>query len=360
MSNRPQNFYYASQGNRQGPVTEAEFEALVSSGAIQDDSLVWNEAASDWMRLADYRQLAAKGFAHCSVSGKLGMVAEMVQFGDKFVSAEHKDAFFQSIKEGAPSNTGAIVDPQKLRELLDTEGYQTSAGSIIGRSFSLWKSNLGIAVGTIFVALAIGSMAGLIPILGWLATFFLQPHLIAGASRVLLLRFRGEPAPFEEMFSTFKTHYWRYVMAALVQLAMLIPVIVIAVVGSLTTVLGAGMANQGEFGSAEGAAGPLGALGFILIGVLVIVAMVLIIRITFMPLLIADKGVSVGDAFKLSWKATGMRFWTILASLIVLGVVAVSGVILLGVGLILTLPFAYIGTVIAYDDAFGQRSGARG
>lgn len=42
-------WYYAIEGTSHGPVSQAEFENLVSVGAIRSDTLVWQEGMEDWL-----------------------------------------------------------------------------------------------------------------------------------------------------------------------------------------------------------------------------------------------------------------------------------------------------------------------
>jgi len=108
-------WYYAINGQRQGPVIETEFERLVRDGVIRPDTLVWRQGMPDWV---PYSQVAPAGglgaavpvgaggtgdedTAICAVSGKRYPKREMIQYEGKWVSAEHRDAFFQRMREGA-------------------------------------------------------------------------------------------------------------------------------------------------------------------------------------------------------------------------------------------------------------------
>jgi hypothetical protein len=82
-----------------------------------------------------------------------------------------------------------------------------------------------------------------------------------------------------------------------------------------------------------------------LIFVVGIVAGVILIRMSFAPILMADKGLALGDALKLSWKASGMRIWTLIGAMIVLSIMAMTGMIALFVGVLLTMAFPYVGHV---------------
>lgn len=98
-------WFYTLNGQRQGPVTQAEFDKLIADGVIKSDSLVWREGMADWVSLAKSRSgdpaaNDADDTAACAVSGKRFPKREMIQYEGQWISAEHRDAFFQRIREG--------------------------------------------------------------------------------------------------------------------------------------------------------------------------------------------------------------------------------------------------------------------
>jgi uncharacterized RDD family membrane protein YckC len=107
----PMQWYYVVSGQRLGPVAQTEFEQLVRDGVIQADTLVWREGMAAWQPYAAVAPIAVTpaGGAEtgavgdtelCSVSGKRYPKREMIQFEGKWVSGEHRDAFFQRMREG--------------------------------------------------------------------------------------------------------------------------------------------------------------------------------------------------------------------------------------------------------------------
>lgn len=42
-------WYYAIEGSSVGPVSQDEFDALVSAGTIRNDTLVWQDGMEDWL-----------------------------------------------------------------------------------------------------------------------------------------------------------------------------------------------------------------------------------------------------------------------------------------------------------------------
>lgn len=124
------NWYYASQGRRVGPVDDTEFEALVETGAITPDTLVWNETLSKWTPYGALEQRATPPQAHqseqrqesrerpvvdfeqkraaCSQCGKQFAQDDMIRYQDVWVCAHCKPLFVQKLKEGADVS-GAMV-----------------------------------------------------------------------------------------------------------------------------------------------------------------------------------------------------------------------------------------------------------
>jgi len=123
------NWYYASQGRRVGPVGDMEFEALVETGAITQDTLVWNETLSQWTPYGALEQRTPaqapqpeqrqesrerpaveleQKKAACSQCGNLFAQDDMIRYQDVWVCANCKPLFVQKLKEGADV-TGAMV-----------------------------------------------------------------------------------------------------------------------------------------------------------------------------------------------------------------------------------------------------------
>jgi GYF domain 2 len=59
MSNRP--WFYASNGQQQGPFPEAQLRDLITRGTVRPDTLVWTEGMSGWQRASDIPGLVPGG-----------------------------------------------------------------------------------------------------------------------------------------------------------------------------------------------------------------------------------------------------------------------------------------------------------
>lgn len=103
------SWHYALGGQQKGPVSEDEFNSLVSTGTVRADTLVWKEGWAEW-RAYGTTQSSAGGTAVavapeadtavCAVSGRRRPKSEMLEFEGRWVSAEHKNEFFQRLREG--------------------------------------------------------------------------------------------------------------------------------------------------------------------------------------------------------------------------------------------------------------------
>ena len=51
MSNR--SWFYASNGQQQGPFPEAQLRDLITRGTVRADTLVWSEGMAGWQKAAD-------------------------------------------------------------------------------------------------------------------------------------------------------------------------------------------------------------------------------------------------------------------------------------------------------------------
>ncbi|MDX2186140.1 MAG: RDD family protein [Opitutaceae bacterium] len=99
-------WYYASNGGRQGPVSDEELAQLVATSVVTDQTLVWKQGMGTWQPYGEVKPAvgaapsAAGDTAVCAMSGKTYPKSEMIEHEGRWVSAEHRDAYFQRLREG--------------------------------------------------------------------------------------------------------------------------------------------------------------------------------------------------------------------------------------------------------------------
>jgi uncharacterized RDD family membrane protein YckC len=146
-------WYYAVNNERQGPITEAEFEKFVAEGRIKPETLVWRMGMTEWKPYSAVAAPApvapsAAGAAAsaeetevCAVSGKRYPKREMIQYEGKWISGEHRDEFFQRLREGV-TQPGTFVYgnfwPRFAAKFLD--------GLILGMAGMLINVALGLVL----------------------------------------------------------------------------------------------------------------------------------------------------------------------------------------------------------------------
>lgn len=100
---------YLDGNEQRGPVTEADFEALVRSGKIGDDTLVWREGMANWQTYAQVKAPAAASSAAppagagqvvCAECGRTFPPDQVIRHGSVFICASCKPVFLQKLKEG--------------------------------------------------------------------------------------------------------------------------------------------------------------------------------------------------------------------------------------------------------------------
>lgn len=115
------DWYYAHQNEQRGPVSGSELLALERSGLLMPGTLVWKPGLASWQpwssvaaevraaagvaaatSSADAAGPVAGEVAVCAFSGQTRPISLMVKYGDRWVALEHKEAFLQSLREGAP------------------------------------------------------------------------------------------------------------------------------------------------------------------------------------------------------------------------------------------------------------------
>ena len=97
-------WYYANAGSRIGPVTPETFESAVNNGPVKPETLVWSKDLPEWQPYST----VAVDTAVCAASGGRYWQRDMVPYEGKFISAEHKEQYFQRLREGVQQPSGMV------------------------------------------------------------------------------------------------------------------------------------------------------------------------------------------------------------------------------------------------------------
>lgn len=98
------DWYYVVDGQKAGPVSDAEFEALIQSQKVMPETMVWCEGMADWKTLAEIRPNTppplAQSAATCVECGKTFPISDVIFLNKSWVCASCKPIFLQRMAEG--------------------------------------------------------------------------------------------------------------------------------------------------------------------------------------------------------------------------------------------------------------------
>jgi len=109
------DWYYSREGQRLGPIEEADFHQKIESGEIHRETFVWRQGMESWQKYGElyYGESYQSGAAEypCYECGRSFPMDEMVRHYQYMVCAECKPVFFQRLQEGAilPGMMGYMV-----------------------------------------------------------------------------------------------------------------------------------------------------------------------------------------------------------------------------------------------------------
>ena len=183
-------------------------------------------------------------------------------------------------------------------------------GRAVSRGWALVRDNMPMLVGASVLAWLITC----VPLVGQLLGFVVMGSL----DYMFLRRIRGEEVQLGDVFAGFNIAFAHLVLAGLVS-------------GLLTGV---------------------GLVLCILPGIYLAVGYV------FTLPLVIDKKMDFWPAMEVSRRVVHHHWWSMLALLIVIGLIAMAGVLVCIVGLFISIPVATAALMSVYEDLFGQQAAA--
>lgn len=316
------DWYYAIDGKRVGPVTEANFAQLVANGVIGDDTLVWHKGMTEWTR---WEAVAPQ--TNLPPAERLNTVPG---FGS------------EQAETGAGESDGWTTEA--FWTLLQQNGFTTSVGGCLGRAWQVYKSAFWPCFGVTLLGYFVLFVVGMIPLVGLLSSFFATPQITAGIFLYFASRSRGETPGVETLFSGYSRGFASLAGLGVMQLVIaIVPAVIIGV-----TLASMGLLDEQMPSDLSGAA-VVG--GGAVIAVMVLVMMVIYLRLMLAPLVIIDMGATLGEAMKLSWRIVGQRFWTVVGLAIILMLMAFGGMLALFIGFLFVMPMYPAVFAQLYEDA---------
>jgi GYF domain 2 len=358
------NWYYVEAGQQVGPVDDAGLDALVATGKITSETLVWRDGMANWTAYGAARPAAMGGpgvipggEAVCAECGQMFPVNDTIQIGGARVCANCKPVFVQKMREGVstqPTGTSAYVTEDQAL----ARDYHLDIGRSLERGWGAFTANAGIMVATalvlgilLVVVGTIGRIANsIVPLSSSVISILTWPALSAGFALFALKALRGETVGVGDGFSGFGPRYWQLVLMGLVQFLINM---VCAVPGAIVAALMvAGSAAAIRSGGARALMG--GAMVGVVLAVLLIVVLLVIVNSLwlFAPLLIMDKGYDFWPAMQLSRRMVAKRLGGTILFYFVAWILNVLGVCACLVGTLVTAPLYMNMKAVVFEDNF--------
>jgi len=354
------SWYYADDGQQTGPITEEELEALVKSGKIADQTLVWQEGMANWQPYGTVKPAAvaappaASGMPHlttgavCRECGKTFPAGEVIRYGDAFVCAACKPIFIQRLREGA--GPGGRGEGTATEEEVVAREYEVDIGGCFSQGWDLFKANAGLMIGATVLVYLVVLVANVIPYLSYVLSLVFNGPLLGGLWCFYIRKARGEEASVGDAFSGFGPRFMPLMLTNIVSGILaglcIVPGIAVLIVGVMTA---------GGFRGGPSQMGVPLLVGGGLLLVLGIVGTVYLSTIWFYALaLVADKGLNFWAAMQLSRRVVAKHWWMNFLLIFVGGLLAGAGFLACVVGLLVTIPLYYAILTQHYQKVFGD------
>jgi uncharacterized membrane protein len=289
-----------------GPVSADQLRQWLAEGRVNGQTLICPEGQTEWKPLSTF-----------------------AEFGETLRTTP-------GLSPASASGGSSGVPPEAILG----RDYEVDIGGCITRSWDLVKQNLGPVVGIFLLVFVISAVINQIIGLAAGPTYrgiVLQRRVTPGGITIILATsFLGSPVYTILMAGLFK-YYLKLIRAE-------------------------GPTIGDAFAGFSPAAGQLILLGLVsgvltTIGYLLCVIPGIYLSVAWMfsiPLVI-DRNMSFWDAMELSRKVSSKHWFLLFALVLVLGLLAMSGLIACCLGVFVTMPIASVALMYAYEDIIGRQ-----
>jgi uncharacterized membrane protein len=188
-------------------------------------------------------------------------------------------------------------------------------GDYFKTGWELFKQYPGGFIGFFLVYMVIALILHLIPLWGWLLFFAVSPALIMGNFIVSAKLLQRQPPQFRDFFAGF--HFF-------------LPLLLLSLVTSILIAIG--------------------------LALLIIPGIYLAVAYLFSSCLVIDRRLDFWPAMELSRRTVNPLWFGIFTFMVLLVAINMVGALLLGLGLLVTVPLTYCALTAAYADLFGFQS----
>ncbi len=234
---------------------------------------------------------------------------------------------------------------QKLQNHL-ANGYEVKIGDYISRGWEIFKSNMGGYIGYFVLYGIIAVICNFIPLVNILSSIIITPCLMFGFHLVSNQISEKKVIPeFGTFFNGFQ-HVGKLALIALITLA-------VVIVCFLPAGISAGISAFSNMKDSTAMLTSLLSSSIPLLSIGVLVMLYFIVSWSFAGLIAVFHNKEAWAAMETSRKLISKNWFMMFLLIIVIGLISLSGVILLGFGLLFTIPLGVCCTYAAYEDIAG-------
>lgn len=310
------SWYYAEDGTQKGPITDDQFQAMVASGQIKSDTLVWRSGMPDWKTWGE-----VIGSSPPAAPESLGPATEPS-------TASGSD-------DSRPIDADAFLAGLRARG-----GYSIKIDAALSKGWDVVRGNFWPAVGITLLIFVIQGAMSQIPCVGAFGSLFLSGPLMGGLYYYFLLQVRGHPATINEAFAGFKQP--KFVSLMLTGLLVTLIQAAVTLILVLPVLFAVGFNPQNPE--------VIPPLFFLWLPIALIPAIYLNLIWQPVLLIVMDTDLSLWNAMEFSRRVVQMRFWSWLLLVVLLGLIAAAGFLALCIGLLVTMPLAVATLTAVWDD----------
>jgi len=336
-------WHYTKDGQAVGPIPFESLRQLAAQGELPDGTLVWTQGMPNWVPPSEVPGLANPNTPTASQTDATPAASDNPY--------------------AAPASAANLAVNPTTSELDDIPpgSEPLLIGTLISKSWNVFKNNIGIILGFGIVYLVIAIAASLIfasifpasgeaidiglgdrfaiqqseSVVAQILNNILGLFLALGAIRFGLNLFNGHDASIPDLFSQGRLLIRSIVATILVYLFAAI----VAIPGSAIIFASLNMGSGGDPNIALLAIGiPLALIPAIYVGT----------RLYFTQYCLVDRDRSTLDALSDSWALTKNNILRLILLFIVQVMIVLAGVLALVVGLIIAAPVVYLSSIAAY------------
>jgi len=352
------DWFYQNGKKRVGPIDDESFKEAIISGKINDTTLISKSGMKGWQRFAEIRihpdissilpnLETGKQLVICANCNKTYPVTELIVYDNKHICPNCKPEFVQRLKEGAPLPEVLITFKDFNREIIHLD-YDLKTKECLENGFALLKNNFWAVVwATFIVSVIFLVMYHLIPLLGTVANLILSGPLIGGLFHLFIRLGRNKYVEIGDVFNGLKGKNFLQLM-----LAYAVPILFLIITIFAIVLILAAFINLSSF--KVNTLFNTAYFFFCLPVFLLIFAGLtyLVISWSFTLPLIIDKELYFWTAMQISYKMVNKHSFQVFGLFFLSGLVGISGIFLLGIGLLVTLPIFFGAMAFAYIEIF--------